>query len=337
MSEQFRLLDVGASDGSIALWLHSELKDVPGLRVDGLDLDRAMIDRARSRANAEGIAGKFKVGSALDVAKHFEPGTYQAVTAFEVIEHVPDPDAFLAELEKMLAPEGVIYLSTPDGVFGYGHNPHHLRVYRAVDLADLLRRRGRLVNIAVGSDGVAFGAYKPGPRKEDVAIYLGSCWNRWHPSDIETKGLGGSETAAVRLAEALNDLGFVVTVYGEVSQHVGTSAIAGEPTGHDVIYRDWRVFDPLERRGAVICSRIPEIGDRPINAPTRLLWCHDVDFGDRLTPARLAPFDYLLCLSEWHETHLRGRYPFAVDKILRTRNGINLSYFTGGDVGADGG
>ncbi len=327
MSPAFRLLDVGCSDAAIAAWLHSELADKVTLRIDGLDLDKPMIDKARKRAREMGVAGKFHVGSALDADKHFEPGSFDAVASFEVLEHVPDMNEYLAALERMVKPGGRIYLSTPDGTFGLGHNIHHLRALRAVDLADLLRRRGRLDFIGVGSDTVAVGVYTPGPRKEDVAIYLGPCWNRWHPSDIETKGLGGSETAAVRLAEALNDLGFVVTVYGEVEQHVGTSAIEGEPNGHDVIYRDWRVFDPLERRGAVICSRIPEIGDRPINAPTRLLWVHDTDFADRLTPGRLGAFDGLLCLSAWHESHLAGCYPFAKDKLVRVRNGITHRYF----------
>jgi glycosyltransferase involved in cell wall biosynthesis len=323
-----RVLSVGCCDAGIELWLHGELGDKLE-RIDGIDLDKNMVRDARNRAADAGLRGEFKLGNALDAPRLFEPGSYQAVAAFELVEHVPEIPPFLDALEAMVKPGGTIYLSTPDGTFGLGGNPHHLRALRIVDLADLIRRRGRLTCAAVGSDGVAFASYKPGPRREDVAIYCGPNWNRWHPSDIETKGLGGSETAAVRLAEALNDLGFVVTVYGEVGNHIGTSQIDGPRDGppRDVIYRDWRVFDPLERRGAVICSRIPELADRPINAPTRLLWCHDIDFGDRLTPSRLEPFDHILALSGFHMRHLAGRYPYAADKLLQIRNGIEPRYF----------
>jgi SAM-dependent methyltransferase len=311
-----RVLDVGCSDAAIALWLARQLDGTP-LHVDGLDLDPNMVVKAQQRANEQGLPGVFKYGSALDAATLFEPGTYDVVVGFEILEHVPEVEPFLDALEAMVKPGGLVMLSTPDGVFGEGSNEHHLRVYRAVDLADLLRRRGQLVNMAVGSDAVAVASYRPGPRKDDIAIYLGACWNRWSPTDIETRGLGGSETAAVRLAEALSALGFVVTVYGDCA----------EMCRLDVIYRHYSAFDPLDRRGALICSRIPEVGDRPIAAATRLLWCHDVDFGDRLTAGRLERFDYILGLSRWHVDHLKGRYPYAADKVLQTRNGITPALF----------
>jgi glycosyltransferase involved in cell wall biosynthesis len=150
-----------------------------------------------------------------------------------------------------------------------------------------------------------------------VGIYCGSNWNRWSPMDIDRKGLGGSETAAVRLAEGLSDLGFVVTVYGEV----------GECCYGDIIFRHWENFDPVDHLGALISSRIPELAAQPINADVRLLWMHDVDCGPRLTPTYASEFDHILALSAWHVEHLVGRYPFAAGKIEQTRNGIHLSYF----------
>jgi hypothetical protein len=227
---------------------------------------------------------------------------------------------FLDALEAMVRPGGRIALSTPEGTFGEGGNPHHLRTYRAVDLADLLRHRGTLTDMEVGSDGIVSASYEPRKRLDDIAIYCGPGWEPWHPSDIETRGLGGSETAAVRLAECLSEMGFVVTVYGELRE----SSI-----WKDVLFKHHTTFDPLDRRGALICSRIPEIADRPINAAVRLLWVHDCDLGGRLTPRRAEPFDHILCLSNWHMRHMAGRYPFAKDKLVLTRNGINLGFFQG--------
>lgn len=312
----FRLLDLGACDGGVPLWLQQATEGLD-LHVDGMDLDRVQIKMAADRAAAAGLPGRFVHANALDAPQHFEPGSYDAVVAYELIEHIPDPTDLLKVCEQMVKPGGRVFISTPDGTFGLGNNPHHLHAFRAIDLADMLRRRGHLRDMTVGSDGVTVAAYTPSERREDIGIYCGPNWNTWHPFDIETKGLGGSETAAIRLAQELSKLGFIVTVYGECDP----ACVA------DVIYRHHTTFDPLDTRGGLICSRIPEVGDRPIAAATRLLWVHDVDCGDRLTQARADVFDAILGLSRWHVSHLKGRYPFARDKILQTRNGIHHRYF----------
>lgn len=317
-----KILDLGAHDGYLSLWLARQLRDRGHqVRIDGIELNPEAAEIARRRFAEEGFEGDFAVGDARDVEWHvqFQPGTYDAVVAFEVIEHLADPEPLLRSAETMCKPGGCVYLSTPDGTFGRGGNPQHLRVYRAVDLADMLRRRGHLRDMEVGHDGVTAAAYIPAERRGEIAIYTGPGWEPWSPHDIERRGLGGSETAAVRLAQELSELGYVVTIYGEVEQCAF----------RDVIYRHHSVFDPMERRLAVISSRIPEIGDRHIAARSRLLWLHDTDCGERLTATRAEPFDHVLTLSRWHEDHVAGMYPFLRRRIRRSRNGIHLPYFAG--------
>jgi glycosyltransferase involved in cell wall biosynthesis len=305
-----RVLDVGSHDGFLASWL---LTQYPDAHIDAIELNE---DAARMCD--ERVTGQCRVGAAEQARELFPKGTYDVVFSGEVIEHVPDVSAYLDALEAMLVPGGRVCLSTPEGTFGEGNNPHHLRTYRAVDLADLLRHRGTLTDMEVGSDGIVSASYTPRKRLDDIAIYCGPGWEPWHPSDIETRGLGGSETAAVRLAECLSEMGFVVTVYGELRE----SSI-----WKNVLFKHHSTFDPLDRRGALICSRIPEVADRPINAAVRLLWTHDVDFGPRMNPRRAEAFDHVLCLSDWHKRHVAGRYPFLADKIVQTRNGVERSYF----------
>jgi SAM-dependent methyltransferase len=43
----------------------------------------------------------------------FRTGAFAVVTTLETIEHLLDPDAFLAEIRRVLAPGGVLVLSTP--------------------------------------------------------------------------------------------------------------------------------------------------------------------------------------------------------------------------------
>jgi len=44
----------------------------------------------------------------------FEDNCFDAVTAFELIEHLFDPDHFLKEVYRVLKPEGTFVLSTPN-------------------------------------------------------------------------------------------------------------------------------------------------------------------------------------------------------------------------------
>lgn len=320
----FRLLDLGSHDGYVTLWLARRLRDAGhDVRVDGIDLMPQAVETANRRFKEDGFEGEFKQGDALKPADLFEAGTYDAVVAFELIEHVVDPADLLEPCEQMLKPDGLVYVSTPDGTFGTGHNPHHLHAYRAIDLADILRRRGDLSNMTVGYDQVTVASYKPHGRLGDIGIYCGPGWAPWTPQDIELKGLGGSETAAVRLAQHLSKLGYVVTVYGEIKD---------QQCFGDVIFRHWTAFDPTDRREALISSRLPEVFDRPVNARVRLLWFHDTDAADRLTPKRAEPIDHVLCLSDWHKRHLAGLYPFIEPKLRQTRNGIEPRYFEVGEV-----
>ncbi len=44
--------------------------------------------------------------------------TVDAITTFEVIEHVDDIPAYLAELHRVLKPGGLAFISTPQNCFG---------------------------------------------------------------------------------------------------------------------------------------------------------------------------------------------------------------------------
>ncbi|MGH2954878.1 MAG: methyltransferase domain-containing protein [Thermoanaerobaculia bacterium] len=315
MADPLRILSLGAHDAYVERYVADH--HLGPVHVDGIELNSEAVERAHERM--KDVSGTFALGAAEDAPELFEPGSYDAVVAFELIEHVPDPDGFLSACERMVRPTGRIYISTPAGTFGEGGNPHHLRTYRSIDLVDLLRRRGRLCDATVGSDGIATASYTPAERFGDIAIYTGPGWETWSPHDIERRGLGGSETAAVRLAEALSELGWIVTVYGQVEQGCF----------RDVVFRHHEVFDPTEPRAALITSRLPEVFDRLVRADTTFLWAHDIDFGPRLTPQRASHIDHILGLSRWHVRHLRGRYPFAANKIVQIRNGIVHAYFGG--------
>ena len=76
---------------------------------------------------------------------------FDGAMAVEVIEHVPDDERFVAEMARVLRPDGWAYLTTPNGDYIRNepphHNPDHLRHYSREAFDSLLRREFREVHV----------------------------------------------------------------------------------------------------------------------------------------------------------------------------------------------
>ncbi len=100
-----RLLDVGCGAG-----LAAEALARRGHAVLGLDVGGALIAAARAHAQEAGVDVEYRIGTAEELLA--EGLRFPVVTAFEVIEHVPDPGGFLMALAGLVEPGGILALST---------------------------------------------------------------------------------------------------------------------------------------------------------------------------------------------------------------------------------
>jgi SAM-dependent methyltransferase len=77
-------------------------------------------------------------------------GTFDVITAIEVIEHVPQPVAFMGDVADLLAPGGVFFLTTGNAEphrdrltkWNYVHPDVHVCYYEPRTLSELYRRAG---------------------------------------------------------------------------------------------------------------------------------------------------------------------------------------------------
>src|SRR5436190_6144262 len=127
-----RVLDAGCGVG----YGSSMLAEAGSAEVVGVDVAEAVLEVARMRmpANVE-----LRTGDVRKLA--FDDASFDVVVCFEVIEHIDRRDAMLGELRRVLAPGGVLLVSSPNRDVYVPGNPHHVFEYTPDELRDALAER----------------------------------------------------------------------------------------------------------------------------------------------------------------------------------------------------
>ncbi|WP_449085734.1 methyltransferase domain-containing protein [Rhizobium sp. A37_96] len=129
-----RVLDVacGQGYGSHILYSSSKARSVIGIDLSDFSIDYANAHYGRSNTV------RFEVGDAQALSQ-IPDNSIDFITAFETIEHVPDPDAYLTQLKRVLKPSGRLMVCAPNNWVdetGKDPNPYHLHVYTWERLID---------------------------------------------------------------------------------------------------------------------------------------------------------------------------------------------------------
>ena len=98
-----RWLDVGCSAGFVV-----EAAAYHGFQAFGVDIEKAGIDYGRKTLHLKNLSK----GTLNE--QHYPSNHFSAISAYDVLEHVPDLNSFLKELKRVLHPQGVLDLGTPD-------------------------------------------------------------------------------------------------------------------------------------------------------------------------------------------------------------------------------
>ena len=150
-----QLLDVGGRKSPYTVGLHAEITVVDLPRESevqqslNLGLTETMLTEIRQkRSNINALVLEDMTTSTLPDAR------FEGVLCVEVIEHVPNDEQFIQQLNRVLKAGGFLFLTTPNGDYVKNepphYNPDHIRHYTRKQLTELLSRYFSDVQVTYG-------------------------------------------------------------------------------------------------------------------------------------------------------------------------------------------
>jgi 2-polyprenyl-3-methyl-5-hydroxy-6-metoxy-1,4-benzoquinol methylase len=165
-----RHLDVGCAMGSM----------LEEARAAGWDPVGVETSEFAAKYAAEHTGCPVHAGTLAEAA--FPPESFDVITLMDVIEHVPNPSALIAEIHRLLRPGGVLFIVTPNfaslfvwlyGARAYGVWPDQHVVYFQPSTVESLLRRAGFAKIIVGSKDFYAANLKRLLRRKETQVDAG--------------------------------------------------------------------------------------------------------------------------------------------------------------------
>lgn len=135
------LLDLGCATGVFL----TNMRRFPGWEVYGVEPSEYAVQVARETHGLNVFCGSLEEAA-------FQENQFDVVTLWDVLEHLPDPDASLRELHRILKPGGILVLRVPNieswdarifGQYWAGlEPPRHYYIFSPRTLGQLLAKNG---------------------------------------------------------------------------------------------------------------------------------------------------------------------------------------------------
>ncbi|MBD9426152.1 class I SAM-dependent methyltransferase [Pseudomonas sp. PDM15] len=143
------VLDIGCGEGGYALFSARR-----GASIILADMDAPKLETARQRLENQGARSvQTLVTDAAPIP--LPENSVSRVVAMEVLEHVDDPQQFIAELKRVAMPGALLLLTVPDELNEgiqkkvappvYFERPNHIRIFKRGELADLVTEAGLVI------------------------------------------------------------------------------------------------------------------------------------------------------------------------------------------------
>ena len=139
-SDHCKVLDFGCGFGRHTRYLSQQ----SGASVLGVDADATAVAAAQARYGSERVYFEV-VPSALPLP--FADGRFQLIHCYDVLEHVSEPSALLAEFHRITSPTGHLRIEVPAAVSerfltfirpSYLKEIGHLHIFKRTELEDIL-------------------------------------------------------------------------------------------------------------------------------------------------------------------------------------------------------
>jgi 2-polyprenyl-3-methyl-5-hydroxy-6-metoxy-1,4-benzoquinol methylase len=145
-----KILDVGCGLG----YFLKQMKQIPEWEIYGCETSPVAVEFGKKRLGIETL-----YQGPLETAP-YSPEFFEIITLWDVLEHIPQPDALLKKSHSLLKPGGILFLHTPNAdiqlpkaklkkaLFGMKEGMHfleakdHCQIYTPSTLAVLLKRNG---------------------------------------------------------------------------------------------------------------------------------------------------------------------------------------------------
>ena len=102
------VVEIGPGKGSYTLAMAERV--APDGRVYAIDIQEAVVERLRRRAEKEGVMNLYpRVDDAYDL--YFEDGSVDRVVAIACLPEIPEPVRAMREFHRILKPDGLVCLS----------------------------------------------------------------------------------------------------------------------------------------------------------------------------------------------------------------------------------